>query len=150
MIELTSSAIEIPPILTFVSHPEAGGNVLFVGTVRDRTPSNGDRRTDYLVYEAYEEMALKKMNGFASEAKARWDLRAVAIVHRLGKVLPEQASIVIAVSCPHRGPAFEAAEWLIESIKLHVPIWKQEHYVNSTSEWIHPSIPNCGERRKPS
>lgn len=99
--------------------------------------------TSHLVYESYREMALAQLQRLEGEARSRWPLRKVVIVHRLGHVAATEASVAIAVSSPHRSEAFEAARWLIDELKHHVPIWKQEHYVQHGSQWIHPTAGNC-------
>ncbi len=99
--------------------------------------------TSHLVYESYREMALAQLQRLEDEARTRWPLRKVVIVHRLGHVAATEASVAIAVSSPHRSEAFEAARWLIDELKHHVPIWKQEHYVQHGSQWIHPTAGNC-------
>lgn len=99
--------------------------------------------TSHLVYESYREMALAQLQRLEDEARTRWPLRKVVIVHRLGRVAATEASVAIAVSSPHRSEAFEAARWLIDELKHHVPIWKQEHYVQHGSQWIHPTAGNC-------
>ena len=109
-------------------------------------PGDSDRvpvETSHLIYDAYREMALKKLIELAEEAKKRWPVFAVSIVHRLGRVDPMEPSVAVAVSCPHRSEAFEAAEWLINTLKHEVPIWKQEHYVQGGEEWIHPTSGSC-------
>lgn len=162
MIVLTNEAIDLNAALEHVTAPECGAEVLFVGTTRQFTsrfadavqPENDngqatDQRksetleTEYLTYEAYHEMATHQLERLASEAKQRWPVERVAIIHRLGKVLPQEASVAVAVSCPHRTEAFEAAKWLIDTIKHDVPIWKQEHYVQNGKEWIHPTSGSC-------
>ncbi len=151
MIELTEEPIDVCRLLAQVSDPECGAEVLFVGTTRQWTdvPEQSDEsrisrvETSHLVYEAYREMALAQMHKLADAARCRWPIRKVAIAHRLGTVAPAEASVAIAVSCPHRSEAFEAAKWLIDELKHNVPIWKQEHYVQSGPQWIHPSTGNC-------
>lgn len=148
MIELTEEPIDAAQVLARVNHPECGAEVLFVGTTRQWTqPQDAEKaapiETEHLIYETYREMALTQMERLVSEAKQRWPLREVAMIHRLGKVQPTEASVAVAVSCPHRSEAFEAARWLIDELKHHVPIWKQEHYVQSGAEWIHPSSGSC-------
>lgn len=143
LIELTVQEIDTQQLLRAVSHPHAGGQVLFVGTTRQFTRSVDaevqDVHTDHLIYQAYEAMAIAQLHKLADQAFQRWPLIAVAIVHRLGQVLPEQASIAIAVSSAHRAPAFQAASWLIDNVKRDVPIWKQEIYRDAGSQWIHPA-----------
>ncbi len=169
MIELTHEPIDIQRVLAHVTDPQCGAEVLFVGTTRqwtmrqgtthqgtqtphdDQQPSKASDalgapaplETSHLVYEAYAEMALARMHDLGAHARARWPVQRVAIVHRLGRVDPTEASVAIAVSCPHRREAFEAASWLIEQLKHEVPIWKQEHYVQSAAQWIHPTAGNC-------
>lgn len=106
-------------------------------------PPTTTLETSHLVYDAYREMALDQLERLESQARLRWPIRQVVIVHRLGRVEPTEPSIAIAVSCPHRREAFEAAQWLIDTIKHEVPIWKQEHYVQGSVEWIHPTSGSC-------
>lgn len=150
MIELTNETIDLNHVLEHVTAPECGAEVLFVGTTRQFTTRPASDvieaqtlETEHLTYEAYHEMAMHQLQRLAAEAKERWPVQRVAIVHRLGKVLPQEASVAVAVSCPHRSEAFEAAKWLIDTIKHDVPIWKQEHYVQSGPEWIHPTSGSC-------
>lgn len=155
MIVLTNEAIDLNHVLEHVTAPECGAEVLFVGTTRQFTArqlpasqatgaaETQTLETEYLTYEAYHEMATHQLERLATVAKSRWPVQRVAIVHRLGKVLPQEASVAVAVSCPHRSEAFEAAKWLIDTIKHDVPIWKQEHYVQTGPEWIHPTSGSC-------
>lgn len=153
MIELTEARIDTGHVLSLVHDPECGAEVLFVGTTRQWTakplvgakPGTPPERieTSHLVYEAYRQMALVQMHKLEVEARSRWPVRQVAIVHRLGHVAASEASVAIAVSSPHRSEAFEAAKWLIDELKHQIPIWKQEHYVQHGSEWIHPTAGNC-------
>ncbi len=99
--------------------------------------------TSHLIYEAYQEMALAKLRELAMEVGRRWPVHKVAIVHRVGRVDPLEPSVAIAVSTPHRREAFEAGQWLIDSVKHEVPIWKQEHYVQGDAAWIHPTSGSC-------
>lgn len=93
------------------------------------------RETEYLVYDAYEPMALKEMNNLIAAAKERFEISHVGIVHRKGKLEIGETSVVISVAAPHRRAAFEACEWLIRQLKSTVPIWKKEVYTNG-EEWI--------------
>lgn len=122
-------------MLAAVSQTHAGAQLLFIGTTRDIT---GDRVTQWLDYEAYEPMAINKLRELESTAFGRWNICAIEIVHRLGKVLPGEASVAIAVSSPHREDAFECGKWLIDTLKQDVPIWKQEHWLDEQPQWIHP------------
>jgi molybdopterin synthase catalytic subunit len=149
MIELTEKPIDLARVMATVARPECGAEVLFVGTTRrwtKRENASGDWEdieTSHLFYEAFSEMAISQMEALAREACTRWPVKALALVHRLGRVDPQEASVAVAVSCPHRSESFEAAKWLIDTIKHDVPIWKQEHYVQSGAEWIHPTSGSC-------
>jgi molybdopterin synthase catalytic subunit len=98
----------------------------------------GERRTVALDYEGYPQMAEAKMAELERDARARWPVDRVAIVHRLGHLELGDVSVAVAVSCPHRGDAFEAGRWLIDTLKVTVPIWKKENWADGTTEWVHP------------
>jgi molybdopterin synthase catalytic subunit len=139
MIALTDKPIDAENLLATVATNEAGAVVLFLGTTREFTRG---RQTASLDYECYPEMAEKKLTELEAEARRRWPLTGCAIVHRLGRLELGEASIGIAVSSPHRGDAFAAGEWLIDTIKEVVPIWKQENWADGASEWVHPGMTN--------
>jgi molybdopterin synthase catalytic subunit len=111
----------VPPL----EKPEDGAIVMFDGIVRGH--SRG-RRTLYLEYEAYEEMALKQMRTLAEEALERFAIRNLALVHRLGRLEIGESSVFLAVFSEHRAPAFEACRYLIDTLKRTVPIWKKEYF----------------------
>ena len=104
---------------------EDGALVVFDGIVRNNTRG---RRTLYLDYEAYEAMALTAMQRLAAEAKQQFAVREVALVHRLGKLEIGETSVLIVVASAHRGAAFDACRWIIDTLKKIVPIWKKEHF----------------------
>lgn len=135
MIDIISAPIEPHRLLTAVTTPLCGAQVLFVGTTRQWT---GADETKFLEYDSYEEMALKMLRGLEAEARVRWPVLEVAIVHRLGRVEIGEASVAVAVGAAHRDAAFAAARWLIDEIKLNVPIWKKEHGTDSEAHWVHP------------
>jgi molybdopterin synthase catalytic subunit len=137
MIFLTHSPIDPSTILAQVASNEAGAVVLFLGTTREFTKG---RQTASLDYECYPQMAEAKLAELEAQAREKWPLIHVSIVHRLGRLGLGEASIAIAVSSPHRQAAFEAGKWLIDTIKEDVPIWKQENWADGTSEWVHPGI----------
>lgn len=137
MVELTQSPIDTAALLARVSSTAAGAVVLFVGTTREFT---ADRRTASLDYECLPEMARQKLGELEAEARERWPLVECAIVHRLGHVELGEASVAIAVSSPHRDAAFAAGKWLIDTLKVVVPIWKKENWADGTSEWVHPGF----------
>src|SRR5438128_1270907 len=135
MIDLVDHPIDTASLLNQVNSPAAGAVVLFLGTVREMT---GGRRTVALDYECYGDMARKKLAELEAEALRRWPIVECAIVHRLGRLELAEASVAVAVSTPHRQDAFEAAKWLIDTLKKEVPIWKKENWEDGTTEWVHP------------
>lgn len=124
MIELCWGPLSTDTCVVAARRPGAGGMAVFIGSVRDR--SDG-KQVDFLEYEAYEPMALQKLNEVAAEAKARWPVLAIAIQHRVGRLEIGDDAVIVAVSCPHRGEAFEACRYVIDRLKEVVPIWKKEH-----------------------
>lgn len=136
MIGITDRQIDVAQLLCEVQSPAAGAVVLFLGTAREQT---GGRATASLDYECYGEMAEKKLRELAEEARRRWPLVGCALVHRVGRVELGEASVAVAVSSPHRQAAFEAGQWLIDTLKAVVPIWKRENWADGTSEWVHPA-----------
>jgi molybdopterin synthase catalytic subunit len=143
VIQLTHEPIDTAAIVQRASHPKAGAVVLFLGTTRELT--NG-KQTVALDYEAYGEMAQRKLAEFEAETRRRWPVIECIMVHRLGRVPPAEASVAIAVSTPHRSDAFAAGQWLIDSLKRDVPIWKREQWADGTTEWVHPGMNEEGEK----
>jgi molybdopterin synthase catalytic subunit len=139
MVKLTREPIDTASLVDAAQSPEAGAVVLFLGVARRLT--NG-RETTELTYEAYEAMAVKELQSLEVQARNRWSLVECAIVHRLGVVPLGEASVAVAVACPHRREAFEAGQWLIDTLKERVPIWKQEHGADGRTEWVHPGRTN--------
>jgi molybdopterin synthase catalytic subunit len=135
MIQLTNQPIDSSALVAQACRPEAGAVLLFLGISREFTRG---RQTISLDYEAYDEMANKKLAELEVEARRRWPLVECLIVHRLGRVSLAEASIAIVVSTPHRADAFAAGQWLIDTLKKDIPIWKREHWADGISEWIHP------------
>ena len=132
---LTREPIRPEELLRQVQSVRAGAVVLFLGTVRQRTQG---RETVALDYEAYSQMALRQMAQLEAQARSRWPLVECALVHRLGHLELGEISVAVAVSAPHRREAFEAARWLIDTLKRQVPIWKKENWADGTSQWVHP------------
>jgi molybdopterin synthase catalytic subunit len=145
MIQLTDYPIDTAALVERVRHPEAGAVVLFLGTTREIT---GGRQTVALDYEAYREMAEHQLAALEAEARRRWKVIECSIVHRLGRVPPTEASVAIAVSTPHRSDAFAAGQWLIDSLKRDVPIWKREQWADGSQEWVHPGMTEDTETRR--
>jgi molybdopterin synthase catalytic subunit len=135
MIEITDGPIDHASLTERVRSPLAGAVCTFLGTVRELT---GDRRTASLEYEAYPGMAEKKLRELETEARNRWPIVELVIVHRVGRLELGEVSVALAVSCPHRGQAFDACRWLIDTLKEEVPIWKKESWADGTEEWVHP------------
>ncbi len=125
--EITYEKIDTEPVVAKIRHPADGAAVVFEGVVRDNTRG---RRTLYLNYEAYEEMAAKQLEALAEEAISLYPIREVAIVHRLGRLEIGEISVLIVVASAHRGAAFDACRWLIDTLKRTVPIWKKEFFVD--------------------
>lgn len=119
--------IDTRAVLESLKRPEDGAAIAFEGVVRNNTRG---RRTLYLDYEAYEEMALSQMEELAAQALGKFQIRDVAIVHRLGRLEIGETSVLIVVASAHRGPAYEASRWLIDTLKQTVPIWKKEYFVD--------------------
>lgn len=123
-VRIVREGIVTQAVLAALKRPEDGAAVVFEGVVRDNTRG---RRTLYLDYEAYEAMALKQMEGLAAEARDRFAVRAISIIHRLGRLEIGETSVLIVVASAHRGAAFEACRWIIDTLKKTVPIWKKEY-----------------------
>ncbi len=131
-VALTHEEIDAKAITDALKAGEDGAVTVFDGIVRNNTRG---RKTLFLDYSAYEEMALTQMRQLAVEAIATFGVRDVAVVHRLGRLEVGETSILIAVASAHRGAAFDACRWLIDTIKKQVPIWKQEHFVDG-AVWV--------------
>ena len=124
MAYLTVEPIDVAAVISGVMRPDCGAVSTFLGTTR--TDESGGARVEYLEYEAYRPMADRKLEEIEAELHEQWDLGAAQIVHRTGRVDPAQPSVLIAVSSPRRGPAFEASRHAIERIKEIAPIFKRE------------------------
>ena len=130
--ELTTEPLDVGAIARRVVPANCGATVTLDGYVRQFTKG---RETLYLVYEAYESMALKEMQKLIETAGERFGIEHVGIVHRTGKLEIGETSVVISVAAPHRRAAFEACEWLIVELKRTVPIWKKEVFADGET-WI--------------
>jgi len=124
-IAIVHEKIDTSVMLEKIKRPEDGAVVVFEGIVRNH--SRG-RRTLFLEYEAYEQMALKEMESLAEQARSRFQIRDGIIVHRLGRLEIGETSVLIVVASAHRAAAFEACRWIIDTLKHTVPIWKKEHF----------------------
>ena len=126
-VRLVRTRIVPHELVPALEKPEDGAIVLFDGVVRNH--SRG-RKTNFLEYEAYEEMALRELQALADEAKKKFTIRNVLLVHRLGRLEIGESSVLIAVYSAHRAAAFDACRWLIDTLKKTVPIWKKEHFAD--------------------
>jgi molybdopterin synthase catalytic subunit len=124
LVELTREPIDLDRLIAHVTDGSCGGEVTFEGVVRAEGPP--DNPLDALEYTAHETMAVDQLHRIREEAVERFDIRDVAIVHRIGRLEIGEASVAIAVAAPHRADAFEACRWVIDTLKLDVPIWKRE------------------------
>ena len=139
--ELTTEPIDVGAVARRVVVPECGATVTLDGYAREWTKG---KRTLYLVYEAYDGMALTEMQRLGVEAHKQFEIAHLGIVHRTGRLEIGETSVVIAASAPHRKAAFQACEWAIKELKRTVPIWKKEVYEDG-EDWVRPQI-NADER----
>ncbi|HEY0725359.1 MAG TPA: molybdenum cofactor biosynthesis protein MoaE [Pyrinomonadaceae bacterium] len=130
--ELTTEPIDVGLVARRIVLPECGATVTLDGYAREWTKG---KRTLYLVYEAYDQMALTEMQRLGAEAHKQFEIAHLGIVHRTGRLEIGETSVVIAASAPHRQAAFQACEWAIKELKRTVPIWKKEVYEDG-EEWV--------------
>jgi molybdopterin synthase catalytic subunit len=136
MIEITDQPIDVQKIISAASRKEAGAVNTFIGTVRDNTSGNKVIR---LEYEAYEPMAISEIQKIIDRTTEHWKLTGFAVSHRVGVLQPGEIAVVVAVSTPHRKDSFAACQFIIDTLKQTVPIWKREFFENG-DEWVsaHP------------
>jgi molybdopterin synthase catalytic subunit len=131
LFEITDQPLSLDDVSARVTRADCGAIAAFSGVVRgETTVDNGTRDTDFLEYEAYTEMAERKLEQIGAEIQGKWPkVRAVSILHRVGRCEIGEPSVVIAVTTPHRGDGcFEACQYAIERLKAIAPIWKQENW----------------------
>lgn len=147
---LTVDPIDVDSVVAAMKHAADGAVVAFEGIVRNQTRG---RKTLFLEYEAYEEMALKQMSELVQQALNDFSVRGVALVHRLGRLEISETSVLIVVAAAHRGAAFDACRWLIDTLKKKVPIWKREHFVDGAvwadGEPFPADVPRAGVTETP-
>ncbi len=131
---IVSRTLEPAALVAEVSHAGAGAVATFIGTVRE---VNDGQRVQGIEYTAYEQMATRELAVIAGVAAARYPRLRLAVEHRVGTLAVGEASVVIAASHPHRAEALAAVQFVLEELKRRVPIWKREHYVDGTREWVH-------------
>jgi molybdopterin synthase catalytic subunit len=124
-VSIVRDAINTETVLRALKSGSDGAAVVFEGVVRNHTRG---RKTLYLDYEAYEEMALRQMQGLGEQATKKFEIRDVALVHRLGRLQIGETSVLIVIVSAHRAAAFDACRWLIDTLKRTVPIWKKEYF----------------------
>jgi molybdopterin synthase catalytic subunit len=142
-VALLDSPLPLLEVWGSVADPAAGGVVIFAGTTRAEAGPEG-RPLEALEYEAYAEMAQRQLQSLAAEARRRWPVTRLVLLHRMGRVPPGEPSVVIAVATPHRAEAFAACRWLIDQLKEEVCIWKREVYRGDQGDegrWVHPMPP---------
>jgi molybdopterin synthase catalytic subunit len=123
-IALTDSELPVGEVVDWAVQPGCGAVVLFSGTVRDH--AEGRTGVSKLVYEAYTEQVEPRLAAIAEEARRRWPVGRLALLHRVGELVVGESSVVVVASTPHRPEAFESARFCIDTLKATVPIWKRE------------------------
>ena len=138
-IDLVTSIIDINKYTKLVSDPKAGAITTFIGVTRDNFE---DKQVTELSYECYNDMALSEMKKICEEALTNKGILKVALIHRLGVVPVEEASVICIVSSDHRKEGYKVNEEMMYQLKKTVPIWKKEIYTNGNSEWKQNSEQN--------
>jgi molybdopterin synthase catalytic subunit len=136
---ITLAPLSIEEIYTKADHPGNGAVVVMSGMVRNQTDG---QPVVALEYQAYQPMALQIFYQIADEVRRQWpDVNRVVIYHRIGWLSVGEISVLVAVGCPHRGEAFAACQYAIDTLKHNAPIWKKEHWLDGSSSWV--SIGAC-------
>ena len=134
-VALRDSSLDTPSIERLVDNPANGGICVFQGVVRRDSDLGA---VESLEYDAYPAMAMTQLRRICKDARSQWPEAQIAVEHRLGTVNLGEPSVVIAVGTPHRAEAFACCRFLIEKLKVEVPIWKKERAANK-SKWVHGS-----------
>lgn len=130
---LSHEPVAIEPLLELDAHPECGGMAMFVGTVRDH---HEGRKVLHLAYTAHEPLAEKVIREVEAEARRRFNVPYVRIVHRLGDLAIGDIAIACVVRAPHRAEAFDACRYAVDAVKHGAPIWKEEFYTDGSSAFV--------------
>ena len=130
--EIREEPLSVDEVRAAVSDPGAGAIALFIGTVRDQDGGHGVVRLSYSAHPSAE----AELRRVAEKVAAEFGVLALAAVHRVGDLHVGDLAVVVAVSCPHRGEAFEACRMLIDTLKHEVPIWKHQRFGDGSSEWV--------------
>ena len=133
--ELCEAPLDIAALARGLASASAGACVSFEGWVRDR---NAGRAVQRLAYQAYAPLARSEGQRIVDAAAARFAIEQAACVHRVGLLQIGELAVWVGVSAGHRDAAFAACRWIIDEVKAHVPIWKNEHYADGESGWLHP------------
>lgn len=144
---LTYNPIDIPLILSKIHSPLTGGIVLFSGEVRNK---NKGRDVQYLEYEAFEIMAEKIIKEILDYARVKWMLTNAICMHRLGRLDISDCAVIVITCSAHRAEAYEANRFIIEKVKMEVPIWKKEFFADGTFEWGSNSDCKCSHYEIPN
>lgn len=142
LVRLTHACISVAELAPLVTTSACGGVVTFEGIVREETQA--DRPLVALEYSAYDAMAIKLMNALRDGARTRFAIHDAAIAHRLGRLEIGECSVAIVVVAAHRGDAFDACRWLIDTLKKDVPIWKKEIWSAGSPTWVDPTPEDSG------
>lgn len=138
---ITFAPLSLDEVYRLADDSRNGAIVVMSGMVRDNTEG---RAVSCLEYQAYEPMALEVFKTIATQIRQQWtDVTRIVIHHRTGKLLVGEISVLVAIGCPHRGEAFEACRYAIDTLKHNAPIWKKEHWKDGSSTWV--SIGACEE-----
>ena len=132
VIVITHEPLDRAALIEAVAHASVGGIVVFEGVVRDNARG---KQVCYLEYDVYPEMAIAKIREIVAEAERRWGVERVAVAHRVGRLEIGEASVIVVVATPHRGEAFDACRYIIDTLKTTVPIWKKE-VAPDGEEWV--------------
>lgn len=132
LIEITGEPLDRAALVAAVTQPSVGGIVVFEGVVRDTARG---KQVRYLEYDVYPEMAMEQIGAIVVEAERRWGVEGVAVAHRVGRLEIGEASVIVVVASAHRAEAFDACRYIIDTLKMTVPIWKKEVATNG-EEWV--------------
>ncbi len=132
LVDIREAPLDVTEVLASLDDAAAGGLTLFVGTVRDHDENKAVTGLEYSAHPT----ALTQMQAVAEEVAKEYDVLAVAVVHRVGKLAIGEAAVVVATAAAHRGEAFDASRALIDRLKQTVPIWKHQLFADGTDEWV--------------
>ncbi|BAU56352.1 molybdenum cofactor biosynthesis protein MoaE [Halorhodospira halochloris] len=129
----TTEPIQVDRAVSFVTSSSYGATNLFTGTVRN---SHNNRQVEGITYDGHRVLADKTLQSIAAEAHDKWPEISIYLSHFIGRLGVGEISVIIAIGSPHREPSFAACRFIIEQLKMRAPIWKQEHYVDGSSDWL--------------